>query len=263
MLRLHFVSFRNQSCLLNSCGRIISFLINRAFLPLLKAQHWKKNPSLILLIATYILGFGELASPPRENSREPSLVPGSGCWLSFSSVSTAARLPPTPIPSCKLISFFFSCQLQRKKAIASVAPMLKSLGRAGILWDRRVITVHRYKRIIKLMWEWFLQFAHSEAEGTSLSLHLFWKHRGLFVFSRSLILPDFKWTFSCPGDERLILHRLVLWVVTQVCGKHPSVLPNLTLPHIFVAAFLAWVWARPCFSFCKAEEAQTGGQEAQ
>lgn len=105
--------------------------------------------------------------------------------------------------------------------------MLKSLGRAGILWDKRVITVHRYKRIIKLMWEWFLQFAHSEAEGTSLSLHLFWKHRGLFIFSRTLILPDFKWTFSCPGDERLILHRLVLWVVTQVCRKHPSVLPNL------------------------------------
>lgn len=112
MLSLHIVSFRNQSCMLNSCGNILSFLINGAFLNFWHfssegtALGKKKKKSLILLIAMYVLGFGELASPPRENSREPSSMPGSGCWLSFSSVSTAALLPPTPIPSCKLTRLF-------------------------------------------------------------------------------------------------------------------------------------------------------------
>ena len=210
MLRLHMISFRNQSCMLNSYGNIISFPINRAFLPLLKALHCKKqnknktknwqNP-LILLIVMYILGFGELTSPPRENSWEPSSMPGSGCWLRFCSVSTEALLPPTPIPSCKLIRLFLLLAAKKESNWKSVIPRLKHLGRAGILWDRRVVTVHRHQRKIKLMWEWFLQFAHSEVESTSLSLHLFWKHHGLLIFSRSLIFSDFKWMFSSPADE--------------------------------------------------------------
>lgn len=69
--------------------------------------------------------------------------------------------------------------------------------------------------------------------------------------------------FSNPADECLILHLLTLWVVSQVCRKHPFVLPNVILLFTFVAAFLAGVWAPPCFLFCKAKEAQTNVQESQ
>lgn len=175
MLSLCIISFRNQSCMLNSCGNIISFLINRAFFPLLKTQHWKKKKKNLPYSAycwMCFLGFGELVSLPRENSREPSSVPGSGCWLSFSSVSTAALLPPTPIPSCKLIRLFLLLAVKKESNWKSVVSMLKYLGTVDILWDGRAIRVQRYKRIIKSMWEWFLQFACSEAESTPLFLHL-------------------------------------------------------------------------------------------
>lgn len=145
------------------------------------------------------LGFGELVSLPRENSREPSSVPGSGCWLSFSSVSTAALLPPTPIPSCKLIRLFLLLAVKKESNWKSVVSMLKYLGTVDILWDGRAIRVQRYKRIIKSMWEWFLQFACSEAESTPLFLHLL--EAPWIVFGVSWILPGFKWLLSSPADE--------------------------------------------------------------
>lgn len=117
-----YFSFRNQSCMLNCCGNIISLLINGAFFPLQKSQHWKETPKTQatnpLLIAKVCIGIWGTSLHP---GRRAGALCGasSGCWPSSSSVSTAALLLPTPSPSCNIIRLFSPAGC-RKKAIGRV-----------------------------------------------------------------------------------------------------------------------------------------------
>lgn len=122
MLRLHIFSFKNQSCILNCCGNIISFLINGAFLPLQKSQHRKKPPSqqTLCLLQNTVLGLGNLLLHPGRGA-------GSPVWcqlrlltqLFFSEhCSPFASYSQPKLQHNKII---FSCWLQRKKAMERVS----------------------------------------------------------------------------------------------------------------------------------------------